>query len=113
MSDGNTEVVTETTEVVTDTEVEEDYTPSTGVEYVDDDSVVQVEGEESPLNYLSDTTEYEEWFSDTEEVDAVTVVGTTENAQSTSKSHVGLFCGIVIGLVVAVLVVILIIKKVK
>ncbi len=113
MSDGNTEVVTETTEVVTDTEVEEDYTPSTGVEYVDDDSVVQVEGEESPLNYLSDTTEYEEWFSDTEEVDAVTVVGTTENAKSTSKSHVGLFCGIVIGLVVTVLVVILIIKKVK
>ena len=113
MSDGNTEVVTETAEVVTDTEVGEDYTPFTGVEYVDEDSVVQVEGEESPLNYLSDTTEYEEWFSDTEEVDAVTVVGTTENAQSTSKSHAGLFCGLVIGLVVAVLVVILIIKKVK
>ena len=113
MSDGNTEVVTETTEVVTDTEVEEDYTPSTGVEYVDENSVVQVEGEDSPLNYLSDTTEYEEWFSDTEEVEAVTVVGTTENTQSASKSHVGLFCGLVIGLVAVVLVVILLIKKLK
>lgn len=112
MSDVNTEVVTETTEVVTDTEVEEVYTPSTGVEYVDENSVVQVEGEDSPLNYLSDTTEYEEWFSDTEELEAVTVAGTTENTQSTSKSRVGLFCG-VIGLVVTALVVVLIIKKVK
>ena len=113
MSDVNTEVVTETTEVVTGTEVEEVHTPSTGVEYVDENSVVQVEGEDSPLNYLSDTTEYEEWFSDTEELEAVTVTGTTENTQSTSKSRVGLFCGVVIGLVVTALVVILIIKKVK
>lgn len=113
MSDMNTEVVTETTEVVTDTEAEEVYTPSTGVEYVDENSVVQVEGEDSPLNYLSDTTEYEEWFSDTEELEAVTVAGATENAQSTSKSPVGLFCGVAIGLVAVALVAVLIIKKVK
>ncbi len=64
----------------------EEYSPVSNVEYVDESSVVKSEDEDHTLNYLEDTTEYEEWFGATEEVDAVTVTASTEDNSSNIKN---------------------------
>ena len=101
-----TEVLEEETEV---------YDPVSSIEYVDEDSVVKVEDEERPLNYLNDTTEYEEWFNSTEEVDPITVTGVSDVSQTgTVDSPHWVIAGVVVlALALVACIVISVIRKRK
>lgn len=100
----------ETTEILeSETEV---YNPVSDVEYVDDDSVIKVEDNDNPLNYLNDTTEYEEWFSNTEEVDAVTVADNARSDSETGKNHyLVIVAGVIVAIVVLAVITVIIRKR--